>query len=344
MAQKRPSKSDRRESGIVQHVRNTVRQLPVDSPHVLLACSGGKDSVALAWILAELRRLQLLTFSIAHIHHGQHDNADLAADAVREIGRLLDARITVHRLHQRDIDAHSGVGLEEAMRRERYLALFRIAVEQGADCIALAHHQTDQAETILLHLMRGAGVDGLAGMREWEVRRIPWWDESAEVTEIGLWRPLISQPERRVADIAASSGLPIVEDPTNSDPSFRRNAIRHQVLPVLEGISAGSVGSVARSAEVIAADAELLEHLTRQALAVCTRGDGLLRSRLMVLSEAMQKRVIRRWVADRLPMLELTSDRIAAISTLVARNRGGAVIEIGSGHRVTIRDGRLSLD
>lgn len=300
--------------------------------------------MALAWILAELRRLRLVTFSIAHIHHGQHDNADLAADAVQAIGRSLNASVVVHRLDQRDFDAHSGVGLEEAMRRERYLALARTAAVQGADCIALAHHQTDQAETILLHLMRGAGVDGLAGMREWEMRRIPWWDASSGASEIGLWRPLISEPEREVADIAAGSDLPVVEDPTNSDSSYRRNAVRHQVLPVLEGISAGSVGAIARSAEVVAADAELLEQLTAQAHTECTEKDQLLRSRLISLPDAMQNRVIRRWVGDRLPMLELTSDRIAAVSTLVARNRGGSVIEIGSGHRVTMRDGKLSVD
>lgn len=121
MTQKRAPESDQRESGIVQRFRNSLRHGSVPTPHVLLACSGGKDSVALAAILAELRRLELLTFSIAHIHHGQHDRADEAAQAVKDIGSTLDVDVSAHFLAQSDIDSHQGVGLEEALRRERYL-------------------------------------------------------------------------------------------------------------------------------------------------------------------------------------------------------------------------------
>lgn len=338
------SKPDQRESGIVQRMRKSVRDLPVEHPHVLLACSGGKDSVALAWILAELRRLEMLTFSIAHIHHGQHNRADHAADAVREVGKILGVAVTVQRLNQSEIDAHVGVGLEEAMRRERYLALANIAAEHKADCIALAHHQTDQAETILLHLMRGAGVNGLAGMQQWETRQVPWWDHASDQDEVGLWRPLISESAEVVSEIARTSGLPVVEDPTNIDPAYRRNAIRHQVLPVLENIAEGSTAAIARSAEIISADADLLAHLTHRSLLDCLDGVRLSRSGLINLSSAMQRRVIRAWVRRLLPHLELSADRVHAISDAVERNRGGAKVQIGGGHTVTLRDGLLSID
>lgn len=344
MARNLPPQSDRRESGIVQRMRNSVRQLSVESPRVLLACSGGEDSVALAWLLAELRRLNLLTFTIAHIHHGQHDRADLAVDAVREIGKMLDVPVDVHRLQQQNIDAHGRVGLEEAMRRERYLALARIALGQKSDCIALAHHQADQAETLLLHLVRGAGIDGLAGMRDWERRRIPWWDQSPDALETAVWRPLINEPANDVAQLAAESGLPIVEDPTNSDPAYRRNAIRHHILPALEEIYAGATGAIARSAGVIAEDADLLEDLTTQALTKCIVENQLSREHLIELPEALQKRVVRQWVLDKLSMHELSADRIQAIVDLARRNRGGSVIEIGSGHSVTLHAGKLRLD
>ena len=344
MTQKRPPKSDHRESGIVQRMRKSVRQLSVDSPHVLLACSGGKDSVALAWLLDELRRLGLLTFSLAHIHHGQHDRADVAADAVREIGRLVGVPVSVIQLDQADIDSHTGVGLEEAMRRERYLVLAAVARDEGADCIALAHHQTDQAETMLLHLIRGAGVDGLAGMREWESRRIPWWEAGSNPIEIGLWRPLIGEAESEIAELAADSGFTVIEDPTNIDPAYRRNAVRHQLLPVLEKIAEGSTAAIARSAEVIASDADLLDQLTEQSLAECRENGALSRAAVVQLPGAMQSRIIRRWVLDLIPMLELSSDRVAAIVELAARNRGGAVVEIGSGYSVTLRSGMLLID
>lgn len=344
MTQNRSSKADRQESGLVQRMRNSVRELPMTNPHVLLACSGGKDSVALAAVLADLRRLGLLTFSIAHIHHGQHDRADLAVEAVRKIGRRLDVNVQIHLLDQNAIGAHGGVGLEEAMRRERYSALARMSFEEGADCIALAHHQSDQAETILLHLMRGAGVDGLAGMNEWEIRKIPWWQQSRPDVTVGLWRPLIRESAGHVAEVAASSGLPVVEDPTNVDTAWRRNAIRHRVLPMLEEIAEGSTSAIARSASVIASDAELLEHITRQALQDCRDGDALVRTKLVALSHPLQLRVVRAWVMDLLPNHELSHDRVLTIELLAERNRGGAVAEIGAGRSVTLGNGLLTLD
>lgn len=345
MAQHRPPKSDHVESGLVQRVRKSLRQLSVPAvPYVLLACSGGKDSVALASILAELQRLKLLTFSIAHINHGQHDQAELAANAVSEIGVMLNVPVSIHRLQQHEIDVHKGVGLEEAMRRERYVALAKIAAEQQARCIALAHHQTDQAETILLHLMRGAGMAGLTGMRTWEQRRVPWWSQSAVGYNIALWRPLLGEASPDVAVAAMNSGLPVVEDPTNTDLSYRRNAVRHQLLPVLEGLAEGATAAIARSAEIVAGDVDLLEELTEQSLANCLEDSALDRATLMLLPRGMQRRVIRAWILGKLPHLELSAERIDAVIDSVERNRGGSVVQIGSGYSVALGAGRLTID
>lgn len=344
MNQSAAGKSDLGESGIVQRMRKSVRALPVTQPQVLLACSAGKDSVALAWILSELHRLGLLTLSIAHIHHGQHDQADRAVQAVEEIGRTLDVPVVIRRLEQGRIDAHIGLGLEEAMRRERYRALARIAMKQEVDCIALAHHQTDQTETILLHLMRGAGVDGLSGMKPWEMRTIPWWEPTGDQIEIGLWRPFLGESAEDVARIAQQSGLPIVEDPTNMDPAYRRNAIRHQILPVLENISEGSTAAIARSAGMVGVDAELLRQLTQRSLGDSLDGDDLSRSSLVDLPTAMQRRVVRAWLSQQLPNQELSADRIDAIVDAAERSRGGSIIQLGNGHSVTLCDGRLIID
>lgn len=344
MAQNRPPKSDDRESGLVQRMRISVQALPVTQPHVLLACSGGKDSVALASIFSELRRLDLLTFAIAHVHHGQHERADLAAEAVRSIGEILDVPVSVHRLDQAGIDAHAGVGLEEAMRRERYLALATVANEHGAECIALAHHQKDQAETILLHLIRGSGIDGLAGMREWEERDIPWWSDSNGEHTVAVWRPLLGDPEEALASVAEASGLPVVEDPTNLDPNYRRNAIRHQILPLLESIAEGSTAAIARSAGIIASDVDVLESLTEASLRMCeVRGD-LARAGLLDLHRGMQRRVVRLWVARMRPDLDLSANRIDAVIAMAERNRGGAMVEIGGGRSVRLEGGLLKFD
>lgn len=344
MDQNRAGNPDHRESGIVQRVRRSLRSLPVEHPHVLMACSGGKDSVALAWVLAGLRRLDLLTLSIAHIHHGQHDKADAAVEAVLAIGRALDVRVIVSRLDPSHIAAHAGVGLEEAMRRERYLALAGIANELGADALTLAHHQSDQAETVLLHLLRGSGLNGMAGMREWEARGIPWWTETAPATTIGLWRPFISEPADEVAAIALASGLPVLEDPTNTDMAFRRNAIRHQLLPVIEALSPGSTAAVARAADLIAADADLLRDLTDHHLEACVTEGGLERDGIVQLPLALQRRVVRAWLEGEVPHGEFSLDRISAVLELAQRNRGGARVQIGGHHSVVLRGGYLKLD
>ncbi len=337
-------KPDSRETGILQRLRVSLRALQSSTPHVLIACSGGKDSVALTWLLADLRRLGLLNLSMAHIHHGQHQQADQAANAIKEIGETLSIPTYVRRLEQAAIDAHTGVGLEEAMRRERYRVLAEIEHEVKADAIALGHHRTDQAETMLLHLIRGTGLDGLAGMQEMEPREIPWWGESDVTTNVLVWRPLLHESSTKIAEIAVSSRLPIVEDPTNVETRFRRNAIRHEVLTVLENISPGSTQAIARSADVIRRDADLLHQITEQTLMDARRNEMLDRSQLIVHPGALQLRVIRAWILGELPHLDLAEDRVRAVQVAVERNRGGSTIEIGGGARVVLRDGMLLLE
>lgn len=331
------------ESGIVQRVRKSLREFATGRPQVLLACSGGRDSVALASILASLARLEVLSLTVVHIHHGQHDQADDAAAAVRHIGEVLGIPVVVRHLSAESVASHSGLGLEEALRRERYLSLADVAREMHAGCIALAHHQTDQAETLLLHLLRGTGVDGLAGMRSWEHRSIPWW-ELASSTSVTLWRPFLHESASSVAELARMSGLPIIEDPTNADTAFRRNAVRHQVLPLLEEISPGSTGAIARSAEVIALDAALLAADTDDRLADCMSNGALSRSALAGLPEGWQHRVVRRWLMNAAIPADITYDRVSAVVELAQRNRGGNRVEVGAGTTVILQGGMLILD
>lgn len=340
----RAGKPDSRESGIVQRMRFQVRNVPIDNPRVLLACSGGKDSVALAAIMAELQRLGLLEFSIAHIHHGQHNQADAAAAAVLRIGEQLGVEVAVRHLDPACIDRHQGVGLEEALRRERYLQLAKVAEDIGAHCIALAHHQMDQAETMLLHLMRGSGLEGLAGMRIWEDRKVPWWAPDASAVTMAFWRPLLQEQVEEVAAFASHSGLPVVEDPTNVDTRFRRNAIRHQLLPLMEEIAAGSTGAIARTGDVLSTDLDALVQITQAALENCIFSDGLSQQRLVEMPIGLQRRVVRAWILAQYPVHELSADRVDAVLDAASRNRGGAMVQLGSGLTVRLHDRIFTID
>ena len=162
---------------------------------------------------------------------------------------------------------HSGVGVEEAARRERYRCLFAVAAGCGARAVATAHHRGDQAETVLLHLLRGPGC---TGRREWpsaRSRRFPIpvlpRDISLEnqKTTAWLWRPLLNEPREVIEAYVAKLGLAPVEDPSNSDTALRRNALRHEVLPVLEMYFPGAATALARYAALAADDDRALQAL-----------------------------------------------------------------------------------
>ncbi|MCA9832788.1 MAG: tRNA lysidine(34) synthetase TilS [Thermomicrobiales bacterium] len=333
-----------KEAGIVQRVRLQLRNLPNPPRHVLVACSAGKDSVALTWVLAELRRVGLIDLTIAHVHHGQHDAADDAMEAVREIGIRLGVPVLIQHLQHNRISGHTGVGIEEALRRERYLALAAMSSEIDADCVALAHHQQDQAETVLLHLIRGAGLEGLSGMQAWDERLVPWWDDSVERTTVRLWRPVLNESADSVVQTAEQSGLPIVEDPTNADTSFRRNDVRLRLLPLLEEIAPGSTGAIARSAEVVQRDRRILHDAIDAAYRRCLGDDGIVRDALMDETPQMQPAVVRKWLMESGLANNLSQDRVDAVVSLVRRGRGNAKIEPGGGVVVVLRAGLLRIE
>lgn len=339
----RPTSPAPKEAGIVQRMRRRMKAMDSSLQHVLIACSGGADSVALTWVLAELARMELLRVTLAHVHHHQHDHGDAAEASVQAIGERLSLDVLIEHLHQSDIDRHAGVGSEEAMRRERYLALASIAAEIGADTIALAHHQQDQAETVLLHLIRGSGLDGLTGMREWDERVIPWWSDDDDPLTISLWRPFLTESAGSVKELAVTSGLPIVEDASNADTRYRRNAIRRRVLPLLEEIAVGSTAAIARSATVLQNDRVVVLRAIEHAAATCIEGEYLNREALHDLPLEYQPGVVRYWLQSRGLANDLAQERIDAAVQLAVRNRGGSQIELTEGWSVHLNDGYLGV-
>jgi tRNA(Ile)-lysidine synthase len=180
---------------------------------VVVAVSGGADSVALLRVLATLAPRLHLTLSVTHVDHRLRPGSAADADFVRRLGARLGVPVEVV-----VVDVRPGAGPEAAARVARYAALEAAAERVGAARIAVGHTADDQAETVLMRLLQGAGARGLAGMPPVRGRII---------------RPLL---ECRRAEIVAeleSAGLSWVEDPTNRDPKYLRNRIRHELLPLL---------------------------------------------------------------------------------------------------------------
>lgn len=329
---------------MVQRIRaSLLRGVPGDmTPRVLVACSGGRDSVVLAHLLQPLVRSGAISASIAHVDHAVRADSEEAAQVVEEYARALGWAVCITRLGSDVLSRHPGVGVEEALRRERYLALAEMAAETGADAVALGHHQRDQAETVLLHLIRGAGLHGAAGMREWSTVDVPWWGHRTKSQSLKLWRPMLSESVDHIADWHREHGLPLAEDQTNQDREMRRNAIRHDVLPELERIVPGATANLARFADFAAEDDDLLDRIAGEHVLV-QPGGGIHRSAIIEAPRAIQRRVVRHWIGRVAPDVDLTSDRTDAVCRMAERNRTGSQVEIGGGWAVQINQGVLSL-
>lgn len=198
---------------------------------VMVAFSGGADSLALLHALAEARAELGIDLCCAHIHHGLRDASDEEARLAAEAAAGLNIPFILKRVQ---VD-RSG-NLEAKAREARYSALLAAMCEFKADAIALAHHAQDQAETILMHLMRGAGTQGMAGMREWNP---PYW------------RPFLNVPKPALIQYLNDRQLEWAEDESNSDIRYLRNRLRATVLPLLEQASPGASERIARAGCVI---------------------------------------------------------------------------------------------
>ncbi|MCH2161748.1 MAG: tRNA lysidine(34) synthetase TilS [Phycisphaerales bacterium] len=210
---------------------------------VLVAVSGGADSTALAVLSAALcqrRTPPVIDPVIGHVDHGLRDDSE--ADA-RHVQRLADTLGLPH-LHRRVTVHQDGHGVAAAARDARYAALAEMAREADAVAVLTAHQADDQAETMLLALSRGSGVQGLAGMSP--VRSLDG--------DLMLARPLLDVPRADLADLCVATGLSSCEDPGNVDPASPRAAIRHEVLPVLERLHPGATKRISALSEELDAD------------------------------------------------------------------------------------------
>lgn len=199
---------------------------------VVVACSGGADSVALAAALAHIAKPMDLDLTLAYVHHGTRESAWQDECVVLRLGATFGIPVRVAALGELPHD-------EATLREARYDALVRIARERSANAVATAHHAEDQSETVLMALFRGAGPDGLAGMRP---RRS--LDQGIE-----LLRPLLRFPSDDLRYYCHVHALPYAVDPTNADASLRRNAVR-AALDALRPLFPGLDEAVARAADL----------------------------------------------------------------------------------------------
>lgn len=201
---------------------------------LLVALSGGADSVALLHLLCQAREAMQTDLAAAHVDHGIRPESGEDAAFCREICAELNVPLQTERVDVPALARSTGEGVETAARRARYEALRRMRKQCGAELIALAHHLDDQAETVLMHLLRGCGPDGIGGMR---------------ALSGDLYRPLLGVTKAELVAYLNERGLSWREDATNALPFTPRNALRLYGLPALEESYPMAARAVARYAE-----------------------------------------------------------------------------------------------
>ncbi len=253
-----------------------------DPPALAVACSGGLDSVALLHALATLPAARARGLRVLHVDHGLHPESRRWAEHVIDLAERLALPVKVMRC---EVDRASGRGLEAAAREARYAALSSELAP--GEWLAVAQHRDDQAETLLLRLLRASGTGALGAMRP--LRRLgPGW----------LWRPLLALPRAALLRYARWAGIDWVDDPANATTLHDRNFLRHRVLPLLRERWSHADAALADSARLLAADAVLIDGLAERALAEARGLDpATLRvDALQALPAALRGHVLRRWL------------------------------------------------
>ncbi len=235
------------------------KQKPKAGKRIAVALSGGLDSVVLLdtvckSLLVNPSSNPVNEVWVFHIHHGLQKPADEWLEFCEKLAKKYQVSFDFRLLHFAD---KTQGNIEARAREERYEALTELCIEHDIADLLLAHHQNDQAETILLQLLRGSGVAGLSGMPE---QRIGISDGKP----ITLWRPLLNQSRAELEAYAQQHKLKWVEDPSNQNTRYRRNAIRKDIIPRLAKIQPEAIANLARSAELLAQSQKLLDRLAEQ--------------------------------------------------------------------------------
>ncbi|MGH2542373.1 MAG: tRNA lysidine(34) synthetase TilS [Ardenticatenaceae bacterium] len=289
---------------------------------LVVAVSGGGDSVALLHGLVALRDELELRLVPAHLDHALRPES---ADDAAFVGQLaLDLRVQSLR-ERRDVAGLAeslGDNLEEVARRERYEMLESAAQAVRADAIVLAHTADDQAETVLMHLLRGAGLDGLKGMTPLSPSPLPG-------ATTPLFRPLLQVERATLREWLREHGLPWREDVTNLDTSRFRSRLRHEVLPLLERERPNLTAHLARTAHLLAADHGYLEAETaaawQQIASMREEAVQLHRGAFLALPISLQRRLLRRAFFVLHPTArDLSFEQVEHALDIAARGESGA--------------------
>jgi tRNA(Ile)-lysidine synthase len=308
-----------RQSQLERHLRRILS--PLGETGLVVAVSGGADSTALLDALVRARDAgwgpsALVVAHLNHLLRGEESDADAAFVQGLATDRGVDCEI--ERADVALIARQSRQNVEATARNLRYEFFARVAQRHGLHCVVTAHTLDDQAETVFLHLLRGAGLSGLSGM-PWQRPLLNRGDD-----QLILLRPLLGVSRAVILAHCQDYQLPYREDVSNQSTDYLRNLIRHEILPRLEAVNPSIRTGVARMAELVREEDQYLEARVDE-IEEWEAGDGsLLLPSLKGQPPVLLRRVLRRWLAQRRGSLaRITSTHITVLEQLLARGQSG---------------------
>ena len=288
---RRPSHTRPDSATLLDTVRRSIAANDLTGASMVVAFSGGPDSTTLLHSLHSLKDTLSLELHAAHLDHGlRPESSEADADFARKIAWSLRVPLTTERADTHALRAECGLSVEEAARRVRYEFLSRVASKYGADCVALGHTLDDQVETVLLNVIRGAGLDGLSAMQAISSREIG----AGRVT---LFRPLLSVGKSEILAYCAANDLDPRLDESNLSTEFTRNRIRLDLMPKLEQYNPSIRTALVRLASSASMDLDFIrkevERAARDIVAVDSDGAAIERARFSQLHPALGYHLLR---------------------------------------------------
>lgn len=327
-------------------------RLPLSGASAVVAVSGGADSLALFLALNELRKTSHLdiTLTPAHLNHKLRESesdmdAQFVSDAALDLG--YEAVVEAEDVAARATE--SGDNLEQSARDARYEFFARVCVVRQASLVLLAHTLDDQAETVIMRLMRGSGAEGLGGMRRVRPLADIKTGEVGARPQVFVVRPLLAWARRvETESYCRERGKEFRCDAMNVDNRFARVRVRREVLPLLRSFNPRIAETLARTADLLREDASALEHFADRLLHDAVDGEDIragaeVDARVLgAASPALQRRALRRWLeVERGDLRRVGEVHIKAIQSLLVGERGNRTIEIPGKGKVERRKGKL---
>jgi tRNA(Ile)-lysidine synthase len=260
-------------------IQTAIQTYQPDKKAFVIGYSGGLDSTVLLHVLASLSDVSIRA---VHVHHGLHANANHWVGHCESMCKLWNIAFEVHCI---DVNRDSGLGIEATARDARYRAFAKTM--QNDEVLVTAHHQNDQAETLLLRLLRASGSQGLAGMYTF-----------TRANGIAQLRPFLGIDRATLLSYALQHHLQWIEDPSNADMHYDRNFIRNQIIPALESRWPQVISRISRSAELLREEQQCLQEQAAHFLASMQNVDPCIldAKKLLALSAPWRAQVLRLWV------------------------------------------------